>query len=327
MTEITGQAASSGHITLIFSVQDDATELINQGSRGIGLCIDSAQPTCQITVIGELGSGKIIEKSQDQSLSLQQTVIDTLSQLVPSVLDYNWQIQQSCGLPQQQGFGLSAAGALATALALQRALGVEEQVAHSQSFHVAHLVERKLSGGLGDISALWAGGIDLRREPGCPRVSEKLGGSGVVDGWHQDLKMLVAWRDRTTRHTSSYIDDEGWKKRIRKSGEEQLSGLKTGDWDETRWAEILAASTAFATNSQLASDAGRAELLQIASEAISLAGTSATPHLCMLGESLVILPISLESGFKSDEMLNMIEQFNLMGLKSIEVSLSETSLR
>ena len=63
MTRITGQAASSGHITLLFSVQDDDAELINQGSRGIGLCIDPIQPTCQIIVTGEIGSGKILEKS------------------------------------------------------------------------------------------------------------------------------------------------------------------------------------------------------------------------------------------------------------------------
>jgi hypothetical protein len=39
------------------------------------------------------------------------------------------------------------------------------------------------------------------------------------------------------------------------------------------------------------------------------------------------LPTSLESGLNNDKMLQMIEQFNLMGLKSIEVSLSENTLR
>lgn len=327
MTTITGQAASSGHITLLFSVQDDDAKLINQGSRGIGLCIDPVQPTCQIIATGNPGLGKISEEFQNQNLVLQQTVIDTLSELVPSVLEYNWHIQQSCGLPQQQGFGLSAAGALATALALQRALGVEDQLAHAQSFHVAHLVERKLSGGLGDVAALWVGGVDLRREPGCPQVNEILRGSGVVEGWHKSLKFLVAWRDRTTRHTSAYIDDEEWKTRIRISGEEQLSILKEGIWDESRWGEILTTSTAFSNDSELVSDAGRTELLQIADSVISFTEAQASPHLCMLGESLVILPISLESGLNNDKMLKMIERFNLMGLKSIEVSLSENSLR
>ena len=327
MTAITGQAASSGHITLLFSVQDDDVNLINQGSRGIGLCIDPDEPTCQITVTGKHGSGKISEQSQNENLVLQQTVINTLSQLVPSVLEYDWLIQQTCGLPQQQGFGLSAAGALATALALQRALGEEEQLAHSQSFHVAHVVERKLSGGLGDVAALWAGGVDLRREPGCPQVSEKLGGSGVVEGWHTNLKMLVAWRDRTTRHTSAYIDDEEWKTRIRNSGEQQLTILKQGFWDKSRWGDILATSTGFANDSELISDAGRTELLQIAKSVISFADAEASAHLCMLGESLVILPTSLESGLNSDKMLLMIEQFNLMGLKSIRVSLTDNSLR
>jgi hypothetical protein len=77
----------------------------------------------------------------------------------------------------------------------------------------------------------------------------------------------------------------------------------------------------------LVSDAGRAELLQIAKSVISFAEAKASPHLCMLGESLAILPTSLESGLNNDKMLQMIEQFNLMGLKSIEVSLSENTLR
>lgn len=327
MTKITGQAASSGHITLLFSVQDDDAELINQGSRGIGLCIDPIQPTCQIIVTGEIGSGKILGKSQNQNLTLQQTVIDTLSQLVPSVLEYNWQIQQSCGLPQQQGFGLSAAGALATALALQRALGVDEQLAYPQSFHVAHLVERKLSGGLGDIAALWAGGVDLRREPGCPNLGENLGGPGVVEGWYNDIKMLVAWRDRTTRHTSAYIDDEEWKNRIRTSGEQQLSTLKTDDWDSSRWAEILTSSREFSAGSGLEFDAGRAELLEIAGEAISLASTAACPHLCMLGESLVIVPKNLDVPLTESQIQAMSQHLKSAGLESTSVSLSKNCLR
>nr|AIF04207.1 hypothetical protein [uncultured marine group II/III euryarchaeote KM3_172_D07] len=154
-----------------------------------------------------------------------------------------------------------------------------------------------------------------------------MGGSGVVDGWYSNLKLLVAWRDRTTRHTSAYIDDEEWKTRIRISGEEQLTALKQGIWNKSRWGEILATSTSFARDSKLASDAGRTELLQIADSVISFTQVQASPHLCMLGESLVILPTSLESGFNNDEILQMIERFNLMGLKSIEVSLSENSLR
>ena len=89
----------------------------------------------------------------------------------------------------------------------------------------------------------------------------------------------------------------------------------------------MTTSTGFANDSELISDAGRTELLQIAKSVISIAEVEASAHLCMLGESLVILPTSLESGLKSEKMLLMIEQFNSMGLKSIQVSLTENSLR
>ncbi|MBT4059631.1 MAG: hypothetical protein HOE69_04915 [Euryarchaeota archaeon] len=327
MTELTGLASASGHITLVFSVQDGAINPINQGSRGIGLCIDPDVPACNVKVKATKGSGNVLSNLDNGDNHLQKTVIELLSDLVPELLQYDWQINQQCGLPQQQGFGLSAAGSLATAMALQRALSIEEKLAYSNSYHIAHLVERKLSGGLGDIAALWAGGVDLRREPGCPFLGENIGGNGVVDGWYTNLKMIVAWRDRTTRHTSSYIDNEEWKNRIRISGEEQLEALQSGQWNNSRWAEILSASTAFAVDSKLALDAGRNELLLMGEQVIETTQSDASPHLCMLGESVVILPQSIDKEFQDAEIAEMITHLNSMGLKSTLVTLSEKSLR
>ncbi len=67
-------------------------------------------------------------------------------------------------LPIGQGFGSSAAGALATALAASRVLGLP-RVRAIQTAHLADLYGR---GGLGGVAAILGGGLEVRRRPGIP---------------------------------------------------------------------------------------------------------------------------------------------------------------
>ena len=52
MAPLSAEASASGHITLLFSIQDSSPQLLEQGSRGVGLCIDADQPTCKVVVQG-----------------------------------------------------------------------------------------------------------------------------------------------------------------------------------------------------------------------------------------------------------------------------------
>jgi len=326
MTTLRGSGSSSGHITLLFSIQDNSNDLLEQGSRGVGLCIDTNEPAC--TVIVEGTHHESASALNDQKiLPLHQTVIEELAYFCPEIVDYTWVIDQHCTLPKQQGFGLSAAGALACAFALQKALGVKINIAHPRSFHIAHIVERRLSGGLGDVAALWVGGVDIRREPGCPVLPNEYGGHGEVESWYHSIPMLVAWRNRKTRHTSSYIDDPMWKVRIRECGEEAIDPLLSGSWDSSRWGEILAATSSFATSSGLASDAGRADLLNIANQVIEVSNISATPLLCMLGESVAIFPNNIELGISINDLELLREKLEHAELESCIVNVSNDTLR
>jgi len=67
-------------------------------------------------------------------------------------------------LPVGQGFGMSAAGALATALAVGRVLGVSR----SHAVSVAHLADLFGGGGLGGVASILGGGMEIRRAPGIP---------------------------------------------------------------------------------------------------------------------------------------------------------------
>ena len=49
---LNAEAAASGHITLLFSIQDTSNNPLDQGSRGDGLCIDADQPTWNVRAWG-----------------------------------------------------------------------------------------------------------------------------------------------------------------------------------------------------------------------------------------------------------------------------------
>lgn len=67
-------------------------------------------------------------------------------------------------LPIGQGFGMSAAGALAAALATAGALGRPT----AEAIRAAHLAELEGGGGLGGVAAILGGGLEMRTVPGVP---------------------------------------------------------------------------------------------------------------------------------------------------------------
>lgn len=320
-----GFAHVGGHITLIFSIHDDSENLLEQGSRGAGLSLNHG---IDITATASPGSGQISVVGKLENPILHQSVLKELSTFTPDVLSYDWKIEQQTKLPISQGFGLSAAGAISCALAIQRALDLPEEISRTRALHVAHRVERQLSGGLGDVAALYAGGVELRLEPGCPPLGNELGGPGAVVSWFQDIPAVVCWRKTASRHTSSYIDDGNWKLAIRAAGEQSLFGLREGTWEPSRWNELLDASAAFAEQSGLLEDAERIDLLHMIGGAIIAAGqvdSSLAVRLCMLGESAIILPSNLNEnpiGWQK----GIVDSLTGRGLGALAVNVADDAL-
>jgi pantoate kinase len=85
-------------------------------------------------------------------------------------------------LPIGQGFGLSAAGAAATGLAVGRLFGVSR----TDALVTAHLADLFGAGGLGGVASIsGGGGLELRRRPGVPpwgRVDHRPLPGGVILG-------------------------------------------------------------------------------------------------------------------------------------------------
>ena len=313
MTVLLGRGECGSHVTLIFTVNDDSTNLDEQGSVGVGLCLDHG---VEIIARGIEGDFKINIKfiEGDGESELYQQVFKLLSEKIINIKNYTWDLAIKLKLPISQGFGMSASGAIAACMAIQRAIGEPHEESLRRSLSIAHRVERYFSTGLGDVTALAAGGVERRISPGSPFSGDLLTkGPGVSEGWNEEIEVLLAWKKDTGKHTSSYIDDTNWKKSITEAGIKQMNELKQNEWDKTRWSELLERSEIFAEESGLLSDSQRFELLSEAKNVIEESSLEFKPLLCMLGKSLVIVPKNIDNTNDNLELSKLISELNKEG--------------
>jgi len=217
-------------------------------------------------------------------------------------------------LPASHGFGMSAAGAISSSIAFQRALGLPHEESLRRAYRNAHRIERINSTGLGDVTALAYGGVELRVKPGSPFSGKKLEtGPGVAKSWKKSADLVLAWRSNPGRHTSEYIDNSEWKSLISKAGKTEMEKLTKGEWNYSRWKDLLDSATHFSNNSGLASDASRARLMEKARKAVSTVefANEVSVMFCMLGESVVILPNKLDSNLSLDKLPSELEKQGL----------------
>jgi len=167
MTVLLGRGECGSHVTLIFTINDDSSNLDEQGSLGVGLCLDQG---VEIIARGTEGDFEINIKfiEGDGESELYQQVFKLLSKEIINIKNYNWDLAVKLKLPISQGFGMSASGAIAASMAVQRAIGEPHEESLRRAFSIAHRVERHFSTGLGDVTALAAGGVERRTSPGSP---------------------------------------------------------------------------------------------------------------------------------------------------------------
>jgi pantoate kinase len=290
MTVVLGRGECGSHVTLIFTVNDDTPDFNEQGSLGAGLCLNHG---VEIIARGIEGDFEINVKFLEGkgNYELYELVTELLSENIHNVKDHKWDLAVKLKLPISQGFGMSAAGAIAAALAIQRAMGEPHEESLRRAFAIAHRVERYRSTGLGDVTALAAGGVERRISPGSPFSGNLLTkGPGISEGWTEDIEVLLAWKEDSGKHTSSYIDNNDWKESISKAGMKQMNCLMDGVWEKTRWSDLLEGAETFAEESGLLLDSKRTELLEQSKNIIDSLGLEYKPLLCMLGKSIVVVP-------------------------------------
>ncbi|TLZ77858.1 MAG: hypothetical protein E6K08_02425 [Methanobacteriota archaeon] len=159
------EAFCPGHVTAFFEVVDDLDPR-RKGSRGAGLCLSLGVRTVARVREAPRTMIDIFVNGRRQKAEVTQTVAEKI------VRDASFEVKilSESPLPVSQGFGVSGAGALSTALALDDALGRgtprEELVA------IAHEAEVECGTGLGDVVPASLGGMDLRWKPGAPGHGE-----------------------------------------------------------------------------------------------------------------------------------------------------------
>ena len=155
------EAFCPGHITAFFEICPDPDPR-RRGSRGAGLCTslgvktevkvrDAARQRIRIFLDGEEAKAETTLRAVQKLIGDKRLEVYVISEVQ---------------LPISQGFGMSGAGALSTALALNEAakLGLSRE----EVVGFAHDVEVESATGLGDIYPQSLGGMDLRIEPGGP---------------------------------------------------------------------------------------------------------------------------------------------------------------
>ena len=154
------KAFAPGHISGFFEPVFHLEDLIRTGSRGAGLSIS----------LGAL-SEVIIEESQVSSIEIfingkkSPALVTTLAlKYIIGNNPLNVVVKTRLDLPIGQGFGMSAAGALSSCLAICKCLGLSSE----DALKAAHIAEVQLRTGLGDVISSFFGGLEIRKSPGLP---------------------------------------------------------------------------------------------------------------------------------------------------------------
>ena len=188
-----------GHITAFFEICDDAEEPLKKGSRGAGLCISlGARSTISI------------EESSWQEMRIRIDGREIEAPVTRAALSYllgernlRVEVDTALDLPMQQGFAMSAAGALSAALALCEAVGID----HRKAYEAAHIAEVKNQTGLGDISGICAGAMELRVKPGLPPFGQvdriEIGGELVLSVLGKPISTPEILKDEEKRKAIS----------------------------------------------------------------------------------------------------------------------------
>lgn len=251
------RAFCPGHVTGFFEICRTG-DLLSTGSRGAGLCL-SLGATSKVSITES--DRRTIEVTIDGKASRAPVTKEALMRLVGKK-SLEIQVSTSLDLPEGQGFGMSAAGALSASIATCYILGEERR----RAFEAAHAAEILKGGGLGDVSALQTGGIAVRKKPGLPPIGEVV----RIEG-SPEVVLCVVGRKMPTRDV---LSDPARQRAINASGSKRVDELLR----HLTLEKFMALSSEFAAESGLMS--GKIPAAVDAASKIGMASMS------MLGNSV-----------------------------------------
>lgn len=251
------EAFSPGHVTGFFEVRY-TEDLLSSGSRGAGLCLAlGAKSTVRATKSGRTSIDVMIDGKRSRASVTRASLVHLLQH-------EKWRVEvvTRLDLPQSQGFGMSAAGALSASLALAEILGRGRH----EAFEAAHMAEISQRAGLGDISAIHKAGITIRTRPGLPPIGEVR----RIDGT-PNVVLAVLGRGLLTR---TVLTDPIKRRMINKSGATKVEELSR----DPTLSKLMELSALFAVETKLAT--------REIQDAMSAASKLGMASMSMLGNSV-----------------------------------------
>ena len=159
MAERVARAFAPGHVTGVFRPEATARDPRARGSVGVGVVLELG---VRATARYRPGGPRRLHLSSDIPGPLP--ISDTVARRLFPATSGTLSVHLTHELPLGQGFGMSAAGATATALSVAALF----RVRRSHAVEVAHLADLFGGGGLGGVAAILGGGLEVRRRPGVP---------------------------------------------------------------------------------------------------------------------------------------------------------------
>ena len=240
-----------GHITCFFRPVRTG-DMATTGSIGAGIRIS-------------LGSEVVLEERSDDKVVVTMDGIESDAKVTRCLMESmapgrGYDVTVTNDLPVGQGFGMSAAGAVATALALSGDI--------DDAFLRAHRAEIEGGGGLGDVSALSLPVHQpVRVRAGIPPHGEVIG-TGIE---FRTLTLAVVGRKM---HTGSVLDDRDVCARMESVGESCVRRFM----DDPTEKRLFSLSGEFSRSVGLESEDVR--------KALDLLAPHGNAGMCMLGHSI-----------------------------------------
>ncbi len=219
------KAFAPAHITGFFIIHDGEDPL-KTGSCGAGLSLDDGA----VTEVTSSDRTEIFLNGKPGEAATSLSIIRMLADR-PVRVDTRLQI------PVGGGLGASAAGAVSTALALNQHLGLNKTM--NELLYAAHFAEVTNRTGLGDVSGMSSGGIEIRLKPGVPFAIDRI----------PVPPMYIYYVYFGPLSTKSVLSDAREKAKINGVGRKCLKSLL----DKPTFPEFMRLSRAFAVETGLIS--------------------------------------------------------------------------
>lgn len=202
-SKISARAFAPAHISGIFII-DIKKDSIHSGSMGAGISLEN-------------GAVTTVRSAKETAIKINGDVCEASTTLsaIRLLTKKPVLVETTLRVPIGAGFGASAAGALSTALAVNKALSLN--MTFNDLAKAAHIAEVKNRTGLGDVAGMICGGIDIRKHAGIPPI-------GNIDRIPCSDE-IISWVCFGEISTKSVLSDGIKKKSINTAGRIRLKEL------------------------------------------------------------------------------------------------------